>query len=148
MQGLGLWECAAKVLGFGNVQPNRNCAAIPCRTSETASEVEAPARGVTGLTAAFRLTLPVIASPSAFFDGHVPKEALAKQQQLLRGKGAGAGGKKKKKKKAAGGEGGEAVGAEGQKKKKKKKKRRRRKAMAVTDPLEVLKGGWWWLWWC
>ncbi len=109
--------------------------------------MEAPAGGVTGLTAAFRRTLPVIASPSAFFDGHVPKEALAKQQQLLRGNGAGAGvgagaggKKKKKKKKVAGGEGGEAVGAEGQKKKKKKKKRRKRKAMAVTDPLEVLRG--------
>eukprot|EP00198_Chlamydomonas_reinhardtii_P012386 XP_001701723.1 predicted protein [Chlamydomonas reinhardtii] len=106
--------------------------------SASASDAEAPATSA-GLTAAFRRTLPVIASPSAFFDGHIPPEALAAM--------AAAAGKKKKVKKKAGpgaagaaGAGGEAGAAAGEKKKKKKKKkRRRRKVMANTDPVDILK---------
>ncbi|KAG2494055.1 hypothetical protein HYH03_007699 [Edaphochlamys debaryana] len=103
-----------------------------------------PAPTTAGLSAAFRRTLPVIASPSAFFDGHAPPELL-RRAHAAAGGGLPPASRKKKKKGAGAGTGADGAAAAGggegsARKKKKKRRRRRRKVLANTDPVDLLKG--------
>ncbi|EFJ51574.1 hypothetical protein VOLCADRAFT_116432, partial [Volvox carteri f. nagariensis] len=59
-----------------NGQPQRQYSENGSTSFNGSETTEAPVIIAAGLSSRFRRTLPVIASPSAFFDGHIPPEAL------------------------------------------------------------------------